>query len=149
MFFFSRCWVSWQKAKNKAKGTLDPGIAWLLKPNQQFEKSRNLSLTISNPALFGPFNASFSPFFLSSWREWLAQKWALNWVLAKIFNLRPTFVSRNPYDLDWRPLQQVRNDKSLLLLLFFSSFLNPFEYGKSSLDKSYTKRFGTITQTKP
>ena len=28
-------------------------------------------------------------------------------------------------------------------------FMNPFEYGKSFLDKLFTKRFGTIAETKP
>ena len=47
-----------------------------------------------------------------------------------------------PYDLGRRPLQPVKNHKG-------QNFMNPFEYGKSFLDKLFTKRFGSITQTKP
>ena len=30
-----------------------------------------------------------------------------------------------------------------------SNFMNPFEYGKSFLDRLFPKRFGTLTETKP
>ena len=31
----------------------------------------------------------------------------------------------------------------------YPNFMNPFEYGKQLLDKSFPKRIGTLTQTKP
>ena len=57
-----------------------------------------------------------------------------------------------PYDLGRRPLQPVKNYKSQLFLGGFGhpNFMHPFEYvGKSFLDKLFTKRIGSITQTKP
>ena len=55
-----------------------------------------------------------------------------------------------PYDLGRMPLQPVKNYKSQLSFGGHPNFMHPFEYvGKSFLDKLFTKRIGTITQTKP
>ena len=65
------------------------------------------------------------------------------------------FIRGDPCDLGRRPMQPVKTDKSQLLLFLggwgsgHPNFMNHFEYGKSFLDKLFTKRFGTITQTKP
>ena len=39
----------------------------------------------------GRYAPKLSPFFLNSWREWLAKKWDYNQVLAIVFKLRPLF----------------------------------------------------------
>ena len=63
----------------------------------------------------------------------------------------PKFKRGDPYDLFWMPPRSVKNYKSQLFLggSGHPNFMNPFEYGKSFLDKLFTNRFGTITQTKP
>ena len=56
----------------------------------------------------------------------------------------------DPYDLGRRPLQPAKIDTSQTFFRGFGhpNFVNPFEYGKSFLDKLFTNSFGTITQTK-
>ena len=70
----------------------------------------------------------------------------------KVCQKYPNFKRGDPYDLGRRPLQPVKNYKSQLFLGGFGhpNFMHPFEFvGKSFLDKLFTKRIGTITQTKP
>ena len=62
----------------------------------------------------------------------------------------PKFIRGDPYDLGRRPLQPAKIDTSQTFFGGFGhpNFVNPFEYGKSFLDKLFTNSFGTITQTK-
>ena len=61
----------------------------------------------------------------------------------KVRQKYPYFIRGHPYELRRRPLQTIKNYRSP------SFFMNPFEYGKSFIDKLFLKRFGTLTQTKP